>query len=304
MTLVTIAICSNNRPQDVGSCLKALYPQARKAGLPVMIVDSGSGTAEADELVRLAAQYGTDYLRLDMPGLSRARNVAHDHARSEWIVYLDDDAIPEPDWAEALVATLSGLPANVAIVGGKILPRFIDGLQPRITDRWKLLLSCVDREGRGLVADGFNICGANFAVRRAAIEMASRFPLTLGHTEKSLVGGEESYLIECLSAFGLDAIYDDTFVVQHCIQPERLERRWAGRRAYWEGVSRIRIMNELGMPSTFSTSTIKLAASLPVLLMLHMVSEDPDWTIRYNMALGALSERLALHPRQKTPFVR
>jgi hypothetical protein len=54
-------------------------------------------------------------------------------------------------------------------------------------------------------------------------------------------------------------------------------------------------MDELGMPSTFSTSTIKIAASLPLLLVLHMVSRNPDWTIRYKMALGALSEKLALH---------
>jgi glycosyltransferase involved in cell wall biosynthesis len=294
MISVTVAICSNNRSQDIRFCLEALYPQATQAGLPVVVVDSGSRPAEAAELRRLATLYGADYLRLDTPGLSYARNAAHDHASADWIVYLDDDSIPDPDWAKSLLSTLSALPADVAIVGGKILPKFPEGLQPRITDRWKLLLSCVDRKGRGFVADGFNVCGANFAVRRDAIERASRFPLTLGRTGKSLIGGEESYLIERLSALGLQSIYDDAFVVQHRIQPERLERRWAGRRAFWEGVSRIRIMNELGEPTPRSMRTTKLLASLPLLFVLHLVSGNPDWTIRFGMALGALSEKLEL----------
>jgi GT2 family glycosyltransferase len=35
-------------------------------------------------------------------GLSRARNIAWRSAESEWLIYLDDDCVPEPGWLDAL----------------------------------------------------------------------------------------------------------------------------------------------------------------------------------------------------------
>ena len=41
-------------------------------------------------------------IRDDERGLSRARNVGWQRAEADWLVYLDDDCIPEPGWLEAL----------------------------------------------------------------------------------------------------------------------------------------------------------------------------------------------------------
>ncbi len=285
----TVAVCTHNRVHDATLCIRALVPQAEQAGLSVVLIDSGSDCANAAELRQLAAAHGIDHLRLDTAGLSLARNAAHQHASSDWIVYLDDDAVPESGWAKSLLLALSNAPAEVAIVGGKVTPTWPVGSDhTRITSRWKLLLSCVDPPGVGLVSEGYDICGANFAVRRSALERAGRFPTKLGRDGKCLIGGEESYLIDRMSSLGLLSIYNDVFAVQHRIPPERLAIKWVARRAFWEGVTRARIVKELGEPIPAHLRRGKLLVSLPVLFLLHLFSGDPDYTIRYNMALGSL----------------
>src|ERR687885_2307452 len=47
-------------------------------------------------------------------GPARARNLGWRVARTEWIAFLDDDVVPDPDWYEALDADLRDLPADVA----------------------------------------------------------------------------------------------------------------------------------------------------------------------------------------------
>src|SRR3954453_17617048 len=47
-------------------------------------------------------------------GPARARNLGWRSARSEWIAFLDDDVVPDPDWYERLADDLDGLPGDVA----------------------------------------------------------------------------------------------------------------------------------------------------------------------------------------------
>ena len=288
--VATIAICTHNRANSVRACVASLATQAARAGFPVLLVDSASSPGEARTLEAIASASGTGLIRCDEAGVSFARNLAASRAESEWIVYVDDDILAFPDWAEELAACLAAAPDDVAVIGGQVRARWPSGARhDHIGQRWKLLLSCTDEPGSGPAAD-FNIVCANLAVRRRALQTVGGFPTRLGRVGGRLISGEEAFLIERLRQEGLHARYDGRFGVEHCIPPERLTVRWARRRAYWEGVSRICIYHELGKPLPKSLNPVKLAASLPVLLGLSVVS--PEYTIRCAMAWGALSTRL------------
>jgi hypothetical protein len=84
----------------------------------------------------------------------------------------------------------------------------------------------------------------------------------------------------------LQVRYDDSFGVDHYIPAERMTVAWAARRAFWEGVSRVRIHEELGTPLPASMNPAKLLASLPVLCALSRLK--PDYRIRRSMAWGSL----------------
>ncbi|MGY1773637.1 HAD-IIIA family hydrolase [Blastococcus sp. SYSU D00813] len=72
-------------------------------------------------------------LRPDRPGLppvrvvrtggggpARARNLGWRVARTEWIAFLDDDVVPDPDWYQRLAADLSALASDVAGSQGRV----------------------------------------------------------------------------------------------------------------------------------------------------------------------------------------
>ncbi|MDK3257064.1 HAD-IIIA family hydrolase [Blastococcus capsensis] len=74
-----------------------------------------------------------DPLRPDRPGLppvrvvrtggggpARARNLGWRTARTEWIAFLDDDVVPDPDWYQRLEQDLADLPDEVAGSQGRV----------------------------------------------------------------------------------------------------------------------------------------------------------------------------------------
>ena len=53
-------------------------------------------------------------------GPARARNLGWRVARTEWIAFLDDDVVPDPDWYQRLAEDLEVLPADVAGSQGRV----------------------------------------------------------------------------------------------------------------------------------------------------------------------------------------
>jgi glycosyltransferase involved in cell wall biosynthesis len=68
----------------------------------------------------IAEKCGVGYVRCLVPGLSRARNTAIEHARTPWVAFTDDDCRPEPNWLKELVRPTQD--ANCRCVCGLVLP--------------------------------------------------------------------------------------------------------------------------------------------------------------------------------------
>jgi len=123
-TSFAVAICTHQRWNDVSRCLAALSPQARALGFSILVIDSGSSPTAAGHLIELSKQYSAEYLRVDEPGLSRARNVALEYSSEEWIAFLDDDAEPHAEWASSLTELLSKASEQIAALQPDLL--FLD----------------------------------------------------------------------------------------------------------------------------------------------------------------------------------
>lgn len=121
---LTICVCTHNRPGYLAGCLKALRQQTAPPELfEILVVDSASSAEPATVAAQLAAAApNARLLRVEEPGLSIARNAGAGAAHAEYICYLDDDALAEPDLvATALLALPSTHPAP-ALIGGRALP--------------------------------------------------------------------------------------------------------------------------------------------------------------------------------------
>ncbi|MGY1733193.1 HAD-IIIA family hydrolase [Geodermatophilus sp. SYSU D01045] len=115
-------------------------------------------------------------LRVDRPGLppvrvvrtggggpACARNLGWRTARTEWIAFLDDDVVPDPDWYERLAQDLAGLPADVAGSQGRVRVPLPEDRRP--TD-W-------ERGTAGLATSSW--ITADLAYRRAALAAVGGF---------------------------------------------------------------------------------------------------------------------------------
>lgn len=115
MPLVTVAVCTRDRPDDLKLCLDALrqldYPH-----LDIVIVDNAPATEATANLVR--THYPEmRYVREPRPGLNWARNRAILTARGEIVAYTDDDVIVDAGWVRALARVFATNPGVMAVTG-------------------------------------------------------------------------------------------------------------------------------------------------------------------------------------------
>jgi O-antigen biosynthesis protein len=117
--LVTVAVCTRDRPDDMKLCLEALsrldYPH-----LDILVVDNAPQTEATKELVETYHPQ-VRYVREPRPGLDWARNRAILEAKGEIIAYTDDDVIVDPGWVKAL-AQVFAENAEVMAVTGLVVP--------------------------------------------------------------------------------------------------------------------------------------------------------------------------------------
>ncbi|HWP47976.1 MAG TPA: glycosyltransferase [Candidatus Limnocylindrales bacterium] len=118
--LVSVCVCTRNRPDDLRRCLNSLilqdYPRYE-----ILVIDNDPPTSVTKELVmemkgRLevtAIRYVVEPRR----GLDFARNRAIQEARGEILSYLDDDTVADPGWITSIVENFQSDPHIMGCTG-------------------------------------------------------------------------------------------------------------------------------------------------------------------------------------------
>lgn len=214
---VSVVVCTRDRPQQLDRCLASLasldYPTCH-----VLVVDN----APRDERSReVALHWGVQYLIEPARGLSRARNRGARSSGSEIVAYIDDDAVPEPDWLMLLVRDFED--PRVAAVTGAILPmRQNPGmtLQGEGTSLYRVEQGqrrAVGRETQGwfeIANFGEMGDGSNMAFRHSVFDIWPGFDERLGRGA-ILNGGEEHYAFFSLIERGYLIVYNPGAIVRH-----------------------------------------------------------------------------------------
>ncbi len=161
---ISVVVCSYNGQRTIRDCLEGL----KKVDYPnfeVIVVNDGS----TDGTEKIAKEYGFRVISIANGGLSNARNVGMRAAKGEIVAYIDDDAIPDPQWLTYLAVTFQT--TNHAGVGGPNIPPIDDGP----------IAECVSNAPGGPIHvlltdnDAEHIPGCNMAFRKAALEAIDGF---------------------------------------------------------------------------------------------------------------------------------
>ncbi len=164
----TIVIPTHMRANYLDVTLGSVMPQAARAGAEVLVVSDGVDPATA----AVTSRHQAELIVLDRSsGANAARNRGVARARSDLLVFIDDDVEAPPDWLERLLDGVRSAPAY-EVYGGPITAR-LEGGGPRGCGREAPPITTLDlgREDR----DAPIVWSANMAVRRAAFDRVGAF---------------------------------------------------------------------------------------------------------------------------------
>ena len=254
---VSVVVCSHDRLHYVRACMDALSRQTvGRDGFEIVLVDSGSPAPVAAAMKRIADETPNARLvRLDLPGISLARNEGARAASSDYVAYIDDDVKTMPDWIEQIQHVLGEHDRSPSVLGGKVLPIWESPLPDWWPASLRGVLSIIEHDGSGeyrtdaLPAD-LEPYGVNMILRRDVMLQYGGFDEALGRRGLMLLSDEDVQLAWRLQDAGFSAIYDSRVVVGHSIQAKRLTPEWLLSRLYWQGASTVRTKLLLGQGAT------------------------------------------------------
>jgi glycosyltransferase involved in cell wall biosynthesis len=119
----SVVVVTYRRPRELRLALEALEGQAGAPPHEVLIIDNDAeSSARAVAAPFLARQVNWLYEVNSRNNVSLARNVGAGLARGEWLVFLDDDCVPGPDWLACAERILAAHPGPGLVMGGGYLP--------------------------------------------------------------------------------------------------------------------------------------------------------------------------------------
>ena len=211
---VTVAICTRERPDDLKRTLAAVQA-LRPAPLETLVIDNAPSTETTRQVVTGFPE--VRYIHEPERGLNVARNRALREAHGNVVAFVDDDAVPEPEWLDGLMPNFQN--PRVACVTGLTLPLALE------TEAQELFEShCTFVRGfRRRVFDGQHDnplavgpvgAGANMAVLRDVVLRLGGFDERLDGGRPTRSGGDHEMFTRILRG-GHCIVYDPSAVAWH-----------------------------------------------------------------------------------------
>jgi GT2 family glycosyltransferase len=241
---VVICTYSHDRWDDLVRAVESVRRQRRPADRIVVAVDGDETLADR---IRAELPGVTTTTNTGQRGLSGARNAGiRASADADVIAFLDDDAVAEPDWLEAL-ARPSEDPATAG-VGGAIDAAWDTGRPRWFPAEFDWVVGCSYNGLPETAGPVRNFIGANMSFRRTVLEEAGGFLDGIGRVGTRPVGCEETELCLRVIARRPDAVllHEPRARVAHRVPSDRARWSYFWRRCWAEGLSKALVADAHG----------------------------------------------------------
>ncbi len=260
--MLSVIIPTRNRADLLHLALQSLRSQTLSAdSFEVIIIDNGSTDNTKLIVTSFQQQFGNIRYFFDpTPGLHVGRHLGMKMAKSDILVYADDDIEAFPTWLEAIAESFQD--SEVVLVGGKNLPKFESDPPNWIMEMWqensnrqRILgyLSILDLGPAVTTIDPSYVYGCNFSIRKSVLDATRGFhPDAMPEEMIRFRGDGESYVSRYIENMGYKAIYHPNASILHIVPAARLTESYFCRRSFLQGISDSYSILRKGMhPSRF-----------------------------------------------------
>jgi len=237
---VVISVFSIERAKDVTACIESLKKQTVRPKEIIIVLDPNETLIsyyknQLDSSVKLVIS--------DTFGLSAARNMGIKNCNSEFIAFIDDDAVADKNWLRNLINNFDN-PLIIG-VGGRIIPVWPNKNPTWFPEELYWIIGC-SYKGLPVKKEPIrNPIGCNMAFRRSVFENVGFFSTDMGRVGNVLMGHDDTeFGIRATGKLvGTTIMYDPQAIVYHSVSSNRVNHTYVVRRAYSEGFSKACIAN-------------------------------------------------------------
>lgn len=231
---VTVVVCTRDRPGPLRRLLESVLSQSYPR-LRVLVVDSAPTNDLASAAVaEVAEARDVEYLRVDLPGLARARNAAARARPGETIAWVDDDVVVDEHWLAEIARCLYEDP-GADVICGSVVPAELESRAQVWFEEFGGLV-----KGRGFTAAEFSPAtrdshnplfplppfgaGANMVTRPGVVERVGFFDPALGAGTPAM-GGEDTLFLSQVLMSGGTLVYRPCMLARHYHRRDLTELR-------------------------------------------------------------------------------
>lgn len=224
MIKFSLVICTYNRQDYLRLNLEAIKAfHFEEVPFEVLVVDNNStdGTKALVESFKEDIP-GLRYVFEPNQGLSHARNRGYKEAGGEYVIYIDDDAIPYPDFMERV----SFMEQNYKFDawGGKDIPYFPEGKPGWLREDY-VAVALNHKQVTPLKSREYFVGGV-MVLKKNLLEELGGFDVAYGMNGKNLGYAEETELQIRMKKAGLNLGFDPALKIKHCILPHKFSVAW------------------------------------------------------------------------------
>jgi len=190
--VLSITICTYNRIEYLKKCLKSILDQTQGSEIiEINIIDNNSTDTTKDYVTELQKQFPeVNYFVEKRQGISFARNLSFEVCKGMFLAFVDDDAVINKNWLEALLNELKNQNENI-IYGGPIYPNF-ESIPEDWIDKDYFIRKFKDTDGfLGTIKSKEGFSGGNMCIAKNLFLKSEKFNTEIGMTGGNLGLGEE-----------------------------------------------------------------------------------------------------------------